>query len=1014
MRKIYAFVLYAAVAAVSLVSCQKEISNPNEGSRTVHFTVKASLDPQTRTYLSETDGIYSAKWSYNPSESIADQIGVFFGDFENNVTATDAVFEITDVTSDVATFSGEGVVSADAVTFTSFYPASAFVKTYANSCIGLKVEKTQTPVLGSFDPDMDILMGKQKDITISSTNVELDDLQFARVMAILRVNVNAKDNSADVAGKTITSLKLIAANTTLTGTASVSAETAKINTWTQSNNEVIANIDASESVTVNETDGVNSVFLVVNPTTIAAGTSLTFTVGMSDGTTYTRILTAPAMEFLSAKVTEINLTLRDKDLVDADYSGDYLIVSKGDATNWAVMNKTLTTNSSASYFGATATEVAYNAVVDFTSSSVTFGDFSDADHKWTLTKVSGGYTIEDADGQYLGVTSATHATLNDDPVTLKVEAEAENVYAITNADASLALKYNSGSPRFTFYASGQQDLYLIPFAETCKAPVITCVNNQVSISCGTPDATVYYTIDGTTEPTSSASVYSAPFTITANTTVKAIAIKSGAASSYVVTKLCEFSNSGAEYIKVTEAPSDGDWSGRYLIVAESASKILIPEFNGTSGGKATAVTISSSKIGSTASIDANAWTIERDGNTSNYTVNNGSLYLGWDSGNAARSYTSVTSAKAKNTFAISGDAALIKNSADNSRVLRFNPGVTDANGPFRYYTSSTGEAAVLYKYTISDGKYDAGVTLSYNGGSITYGDSPVQLTLTNPNGVAVTCTSSATSVANVTNAGLITITGAGDAIITAAWDEQTISGITYREGSVTYELTVAKKTPTIAAFSTPTTSVDKGATVTNTTTISDGLTITYISSNESVATVTSAGVVTGVDDGTAIISATFAGNDNFNAATPQTYTITVGAGSGTDYASLYSSNVDVGSETISVEGKEYDCAKAGTSKAGGSVSITVPAGTTKLHVHMAAYSTGTPTISITGGDADPSSIQIKAGGISGNSPYTLTTGNGTDHYYLITLSNVSAPTTVTFETASGGINRFVLWGVNAE
>ena len=175
MRKFYAFAVCAAVAAASLVSCQKEISDPNEGNRTVHFTVRASLDPQTKTYLSENAGVYSAKWSYDPSKSIADEIGVFFGDFENNVTDVDATFAITDVTSDVATFSGEGTVSSDAVTFTSFYPASAFTRTYANSCIGLKVEKTQSPVLGSFDPDMDILMGKQKDITITSKNVELDD-----------------------------------------------------------------------------------------------------------------------------------------------------------------------------------------------------------------------------------------------------------------------------------------------------------------------------------------------------------------------------------------------------------------------------------------------------------------------------------------------------------------------------------------------------------------------------------------------------------------------------------------------------------------------------------------------------------------------------------------------------------------------------------------------------------------------------------------------------------------------
>lgn len=877
MKKIYAFVVCAAVAAASLVSCQKEIATPEDNNRTVHFTVRASLDNQTKTYLSETGGVYSAKWSYDPSNSIADEIGVFFGEFENNVTAVDATFAITDVTSDVATFSGEGTVSSDAVTFTSFYPAGAFTRTYANSCIGLKVEKTQSPVLGSFDPDMDILIGKQKDITITSTNVELDDLQFARVMAILRVNVNAKNDQATVAGKTVTSLKLIAANTTLTGTASVSAVTGAISSWIQSNNEVIANIDASESVTVNETDGINAVYLIVNPTTIAAGTSLTFTVGMSDGTTYTRILTAPEMEFLAAKVTEINLTLRDKDLVEDDYSGNYIVVSKGASTNWAVMNKTLGSSSSASYLGATETSVAYDADVDYTSSAVTFGDYSDADHKWTLAKVSGGYTIANSDGEYLGLTGATHATLNEDPVTLKVEAEANNVYAITNADGSLALKYNSGAPRFTFYASGQQDLYLIPFVETCAAPVITCSSNQVTITCATAGAIIYYTTDGTTEPTSSSTAYSAPFAITANTTVKAIAIKEGIVSSSVTTTLCEYNAGGAEYVKVTEAPTD--WSGTYIMTNTAGTYAFNGNISTTSTkyGLPTAVTTtdSGSKIESTATTDAYAVVVAKSGD--HYTIETSNdVFLYWTSGNSLNASADLQSNN-KSLWDISYSASGISISNVNTatRIIRFN---TDR---FACYTTNTGTIVNLYKYTISDGKSSADVTLGYSGGDITYGDEPVQLTLTNPHNVAVTCSASPAGVVTVTNAGLATIVGAGTTTITASWEEQTVGGVTYRAGSTDYELTVAKATPTIEAFDNPTTSVAVGSTVTNTTTISNGLTITYTSSKTDVATVNASGVVTGVADGTAVISATFAGNDNYNAAESKTYTITVGAGSST-------------------------------------------------------------------------------------------------------------------------------------
>lgn len=47
---------------------------------------------------------------------------------------------------------------------------------------------------------------------------------------------------------------------------------------------------------------------------------------------------------------------------------------------------------------------------------------------------------------------------------------------------------------------------------------------QVSMTCSTPDAKIYYTTDGS-EPTKNSTQYAAPFTLSSNATVKAIAIK---------------------------------------------------------------------------------------------------------------------------------------------------------------------------------------------------------------------------------------------------------------------------------------------------------------------------------------------------------------------------------------------------------------------------------------------------------------------------------------------------------
>ena len=58
---------------------------------------------------------------------------------------------------------------------------------------------------------------------------------------------------------------------------------------------------------------------------------------------------------------------------------------------------------------------------------------------------------------------------------------------------------------------------------------------EVSITCATAGAEIHYTLNGST-PTLASPVYSAAFTISATTTVKAIAVKSGLNDSNVVTK----------------------------------------------------------------------------------------------------------------------------------------------------------------------------------------------------------------------------------------------------------------------------------------------------------------------------------------------------------------------------------------------------------------------------------------------------------------------------------------------
>ena len=138
------------------------------------------------------------------------------------------------------------------------------------------------------------------------------------------------------------------------------------------------------------------------------------------------------------------------------------------------------------------------------------------------------------------------------------------------------------------------------------------------------------------------------------------------------------------------------------------------------------------------------------------------------------------------------------------------------------------------------------------------------------------------------------------------------------------------------------------------------------------------------------------------------------------YAAVHTSNVTLtttggtsaSNVKVKISGTEYNAIKAGTGSASGAWKVTVPAGTTKLHVHLAGWKGANVTVKIEGATATPATLSLKSDdGITSSSPFTLQ-GNPTDFYHEIALSGITSETTLTV-TATAGY-RFVAWGVNAE
>ena len=199
-------------------------------------------------------------------------------------------------------------------------------------------------------------------------------------------------------------------------------------------------------------------------------------------------------------------------------------------------------------------------------------------------------------------------------------------------------------------------------------------------------------------------------------------------------------------------------------------------------------------------------------------------------------------------------------------------------------TYAAGEAS----YTITVAKGATTVTLSDDSWTTNILDGATKTLSGTPKynseaieGAAVSWQSSNTSVATVTSGGVVTPVAPGTATITASYAGTAV----YAASNSTCAVTVNKANTTLTLDKTSISQdLKEGRTVTLTPTVkaakSDASevevvspTITWTSSDETIATV-SGGVVTGLKAGTATITASYAGGDNYNAATNATCSLT--------------------------------------------------------------------------------------------------------------------------------------------
>jgi siroheme synthase len=185
--------------------------------------------------------------------------------------------------------------------------------------------------------------------------------------------------------------------------------------------------------------------------------------------------------------------------------------------------------------------------------------------------------------------------------------------------------------------------------------------------------------------------------------------------------------------------------------------------------------------------------------------------------------------------------------------------------------------AVVKLLTVTTLKIDQSITFAALSPKV-FGDADFSPGATASSGLTVSYVSSNTAVATIVS-GNIQIVGAGTATITAS---QSGDASYNAATNVPQTLTVNMANQTITFNALPA-KVVGAADFSPGATASSGLTVSYVSSNTAVATIVS-GNIHIVGAGTSTITASQAGNINYNAATNVTQTITVTAPVVTNYA----------------------------------------------------------------------------------------------------------------------------------
>lgn len=292
MKKTIKTFVAIAAAIATLVSCAKEAPSPiEENEELIEITLIAGNPEVQPATGSKTTMVGST-----PYWCDGDKIGVSNGTSTNNSFAENSIPE--GETAATATFSGSSVSG----TLYAYYPYTS----NGVSSNGAKVDipVNQSPTASSFDGAADIMLSKS--FSVSPANTTVENLQFARLGAIVKIVLTDTEDTMEGTQHPTTVSMTAASN--LVGRVYIDMVNQTLGElYSGQSTTVTANYTAETKYAIN---GSNATYLIVYPQTLAAGSTLTITASTEDYAIEKEIsVPAGGIELLPGKVNTLNISL---------------------------------------------------------------------------------------------------------------------------------------------------------------------------------------------------------------------------------------------------------------------------------------------------------------------------------------------------------------------------------------------------------------------------------------------------------------------------------------------------------------------------------------------------------------------------------------------------------------------------------------------------------------------------------------------------------------------------------